>query len=239
MPNHVTNIINAPKYVLDSMIGEPGDGGERLSFDFNNVIPRPPELDVTAEGRATSLAKLLTGSVKFNTSEAKDGDLGGLTAAMETSGALQLLQEGGIKTFPDAKSFENFIQILRNCRNHGFPTWYEWDIANWGTKWNAYSCSRESDTMVSFRTAWAAPHPVISKLAEKFPNEEIVHRWADEDIGVNCGSLLYRDGEVTDHEISDPVDFALMLWKGARESYRENPETGKWEYYDACEGGSA
>ena len=27
---------------------------------------------------------------------------------------------------------------LSNLEKYGYPTWYEWSIATWGTKWNAY-----------------------------------------------------------------------------------------------------
>ena len=55
----------------------------------------------------------------------------------------------------------------RNIRDFGAPTWYDWCISNWGTKWNAYGYSEDTidyhdgDTLY-FQTAWSAPHPVIS-----------------------------------------------------------------------------
>lgn len=58
-----------------------------------------------------------------------------------------------------------------NIEKYGFPTWYEWSIENWGTKWNAYNTIHwdevdfESDTM-SFQTAWSPPLPVIRALAK-------------------------------------------------------------------------
>ena len=34
----------------------------------------------------------------------------------------------------------------------------------------------------------------MEKLAEMFPNVEIEHEWADEDIGHNCGRYRYQNG---------------------------------------------
>lgn len=34
------------------------------------------------------------------------------------------------------------------------------------------------------------PHPVLEKLAELFPDNELEHEWADEDIGQNAMSQL-------------------------------------------------
>lgn len=44
-------------------------------------------------------------------------------------------------------------------------------------------------------SAWSAPHPVIARLAEMFPSVKFEHKWADEDIGMNCGRRVYYDGE--------------------------------------------
>jgi len=49
---------------------------------------------------------------------------------------------------------------------------YDWCVANWGTKWNAYNVQRRDHgriSCVTFETAWAPPMPVIKALAERFP----------------------------------------------------------------------
>ena len=78
---------------------------------------------------------------------------------------------------------------------------YNWCIANWGSKWNSYGYTADSgfkDGKLTFLTAWSAPHPIIQKLSEMFPEIEITHEWADEDIGMNCGRYAYYDGERTE-----------------------------------------
>lgn len=81
---------------------------------------------------------------------------------------------------------------------YGQKNWYDWNSKNWGTKWNAYGFnelqgSREVDT-IRFMTAWRAPHNVINKLAQMYPDLQIDHSWADEDIGSNCGKRVYVNG---------------------------------------------
>lgn len=52
--------------------------------------------------------------------------------------------------------------------------WYDWNVEHWGTKWNAYSQSLESqwdggdccEVEIRFDTAWAPPLPVIEALRE-------------------------------------------------------------------------
>ena len=51
----------------------------------------------------------------------------------------------------------------------GFADWYDWSIANWGTKWNAYDHQRLTDSAIYFETAWSAPTPVLEAMAAKFP----------------------------------------------------------------------
>ncbi len=81
---------------------------------------------------------------------------------------------------------------------YGKNNWYDWNRANWGTKWNSYGYSfqyPENESLI-FETAWSAPHPVIKKLSEMYPNIAIEHQWADEDIGYNCGERKYLGGNV-------------------------------------------
>lgn len=82
---------------------------------------------------------------------------------------------------------------------HGKNNWYDWSFANWGTKWNSYGYEKDKDytnaETLRFLTAWAAPHPVMQRLSEMFPEIEITHEWADEDIGMNCGRFAYYNGE--------------------------------------------
>ena len=73
-----------------------------------------------------------------------------------------------------------------------------WRIANWGTKWNSYGYTADTgfkDGKLTFLTAWSAPHPVLEKLSEMYPDIKFKHEWADEDIGMNCGRYVYFDGE--------------------------------------------
>ena len=81
---------------------------------------------------------------------------------------------------------------------YGQNNWYDWSLANWGTKWNAYGYDEIKNNnpkeKITFLTAWAAPHPIMEKLAEMYPEVNIQHEWADEDIGMNCGRYCIPKG---------------------------------------------
>ena len=105
-------------------------------------------------------------------------------------------------------------QALKNKQEHQFTDWYNWSIENWGTKWNAYShedvqdkaslekAIQEGEVVIRFDTAWSAPVPVIEKVASMFKEHELKFRWADEDIGSNCGHFKMKNGEPVDIEMA-------------------------------------
>ena len=90
---------------------------------------------------------------------------------------------------------------------YGKNNWYDWSVANWGTKWNAYDFDYgnyepyKEGNQIKFLTAWTRPEPVIQKLSELFPEIQIFHEWADEDVGMNVGEVLYEGGEIEDEYI--------------------------------------
>ena len=68
---------------------------------------------------------------------------------------------------------------------------------------------------IEFQTAWSAPHPILGKLSEMYPEISFEHQWADEDIGMNCGRRTYLGGEMIDEYIPEGIratDFALKVW---------------------------
>lgn len=92
-----------------------------------------------------------------------------------------------------------FQGALGNEERRKYPgekNWYEFNIANWGTKWNASGTNRFSPTKTTFETAWSNPIPIFVKLSEMFPEEDIYVAYADEDLGNNCGAYKLNNGEI-------------------------------------------
>lgn len=130
------------------------------------------------------------------------------------------------KSGPGTIDFEKIIPMPENIFRgnlgqkerelYGSDNWYDWSISHWGTKWNSYSNYSEGHT-ISFQTAWSAPHPVLERLAEMFPDVGITHKWADEDIGMNCGEHEYADGvrvsEYYPEGDVESLDFACAVWE--------------------------
>ncbi|MYA41609.1 MAG: hypothetical protein F4Z31_07650 [Gemmatimonadetes bacterium] len=64
----------------------------------------------------------------------------------------------------------------------GYPSWYEWAIDNWGTKWDACESrlitpfevwEDEAEFAVAFDTAWSPPEPFFNALQERFENVRV------------------------------------------------------------------
>lgn len=87
--------------------------------------------------------------------------------------------------------------------------WYDWSVTNWGTKWGAYK-SVISDSEIRFQTAWSFPDGIVYALARLGLDFE--WRYADEDIGANCGILRAEGGDVTEREITRMEEWAQRLW---------------------------
>jgi len=101
---------------------------------------------------------------------------------------------------PDALVFEDEEAFERGCKNFeetGYVSWYEWSIANWNTKWNAYGTpdSRDTDDTIYFQTAWSNVSDLIKKLSGFF-SSTFFYEWADEDIGSNAGRAVARGGNL-------------------------------------------
>ena len=76
--------------------------------------------------------------------------------------------------------------------------WYNWNISNWGTKWDASDVAffeRDNLLIYEFSTAWSPPEPVIVKLSKLFPNCDIEHIYEEEQ-GWG-GELEFVNGMIT------------------------------------------
>ncbi len=68
--------------------------------------------------------------------------------------------------------------------------WYNWNIAHWGTKWDAChadselesfgNTSRPGTLFYSFDTAWSPPAPIIDILIAKFGHVEMFYAYEEE-----------------------------------------------------------
>ena len=62
-------------------------------------------------------------------------------------------------------------QQAANIEKYGYPSWYEWSIDNWGTKWDpdVFLINREdaNNANFGFDSAWSPPIEFYQKLEEQ------------------------------------------------------------------------
>ena len=219
MPNHVINILNIDgdkDKVAKMLSGIQNDEYGIGSIDFEKIIPMPESLRIEAGSSTTRGLKAYKDFVSVYTFAGANADKD-LCDIPEEKEKVFLNMRTDIR----AEDWELGRQAFRNELQYGAPTWYEWSIKNWGTKWNAYGLDTyenevtDSNPTLSFQTAWSAPHPILAKLAEMYPEVSFEHTWADEDIGQNCGQATYANGECTGRyypEGSEAIIFANSVW---------------------------
>jgi hypothetical protein len=68
------------------------------------------------------------------------------------------------------KQRELEAQWASNQEKYGFGTWYEWNMANWGTKWDAgdltINSQDDNEVGVYFETAWCPPIAFYETMEE-------------------------------------------------------------------------
>lgn len=224
MPNHITNQlkVTGSKQLVEELFNKIKNEKENTEehlclIDFNKIVPMPESLKITS-GSSVDYALLV---LTDNTEE--------LTKMLD----YPWVKDEGITNVSDLKkrlvknlSPENLKEgkmALDNIEKYGHKDWYSWSIANWGTKWNAYSQFQIEENMISFETAWSTPFPVIETLSKMYPDLTIEVAYADEDIGSNCGIYTLVGGNLVDEytpEGWEATKFALKIkdWNSEEEN---------------------
>ena len=220
MPNHIENIITltGDKQKINEMLKAIQNDDYSLgTIDFNKIIPMPENLNIEAGSRTDRGLKAYSDFIDayvFGKSE-KEALNAIHNISLENEKAF-LKQRNDIKI----DEWDLGKSAWNNIQNYGSPTWYEWCISNWGTKWNAYGYDENADygqnENMWFQTAWSAPHPIVEKLSEMYPDITFEHEWADEDLGANCGRKTYCNGECAEEYYpesqKDGIEFACRVW---------------------------
>jgi hypothetical protein len=169
---------NAPADLIASfdpkMMAKIREGGGHTRFDFEKLIPSPAIVRRVVESNTSEDgARLML--LRGEYSDPAD------TMGMMETKIKSLREDVGM---PDAPIREVAAAILRKYPHYeaegrlrleailetGYSGWYSWNIANWGTKGNAYSFQLLSDDPLefSFQTAWSFPWPIFEALAREY-----------------------------------------------------------------------
>ena len=222
MPNHIYNeltILAKNSSNLKKVLKFLRNGGEN-EIDFNAIIPMHEDLKVESSSTGEIGYAHITGKKinRFESVSRLRQDFKELDQAQKD----EALKLGRI--------------YATNAERYGYPTWYSWSPANWGTKWNAYETNVE-ENVISFETAWAGVPTLIQKLAEMFPNVVFKYEYSDEDTGSNVGKFRFTGNETCETRIDDSSNEAYELafkHRPYEEKYYHKVD-GKWEYNEDAE----
>lgn len=118
------------------------------------------------------------------------------------------------------------------CKENDIPNWYDWNVAHWGTKWNAivddsfWTSELENNSSFTYcmRTAWADPRPIIVKMLEKYPDLDFEINGEEESNAYGIYVSTYEDVFLEE----EPT---LIDDMNGREVYWES-EDNQWHYMD-------
>ena len=92
---------------------------------------------------------------------------------LEVWGDEKELKEFKEKTINEDKDEFHMGELLPRPKDKD-DDWYEWNRANYGTKWDDmtidYSAYGDGELVVEFMSAWAPPSEFIENVYKKFPN---------------------------------------------------------------------
>jgi len=194
MPNWCSNImmVHGPREaVLRFQQAATGElNGKQLPLSFDALFPTPPELKISSGSDGIIGEKVLRGEPLGPGWVEKIG-------SSEPAAALAYFE----REHPGDLALGR--QYIANREKHGAPSWYEWRIAHWGTKWDLddgtdYELTEEGETAhlrYAFSTAWSPPLPWLAEVATDWPELGFSLEWIEP--GVDCaGRSDFADGEM-------------------------------------------
>jgi len=139
-----------------------------------------------------------------------------------------------------SKEQYEFFQTIRPRPATEEDNWYEWNIANWGTKWDAsiidWERTGEKEIYVSFDTAWSPPVSLYEFMLDQGYDVEAMY-W--ESGMAFCGRFADGYDDFYEYDISDResleqlpdelLDFTDLIgrhedWLAEEEAEREREE---------------
>lgn len=182
MPNHITTVctVTGSPEAIDAFVAAhfriTEDEKPAEIFDFKTIIPQPEIVGKTESGSEAEQGFFaLTGLHKVGFAMFADTPMH-MAARHQGFPLNAMTTPEHYREWLEQKSPEAIRKgklALQCFRETGHVSWYEWNVANWGTKWGAYSFERrfrEPQKLVfKFETAWSFPEPIFAELVKRHP----------------------------------------------------------------------
>jgi len=190
---------------------------DEVVLDFNKIKPMPKTLNLERSNLTDMCEKLYTNKITYaemiKNFDIQDGyidkDLKAMMKVLDITDTLT--REEQCNAVGKA--------LITNKEKYGEKDWYEWSIANWGTKWNACHNDYDEDTPneIRFETAWSDIRKLICELSKQYPKNTFNYDYSEEQIGIYTGSASFQNGQVLSNiEYKDlskeAYEQAFKLW---------------------------
>jgi len=152
MPNHITTEveISGTKEKITELVKKTklkrDNDLEENHFDFNGILPMPPELRET-----TSPTTVLETQEEADTKNAEDR---------------KIAERDKWPGYTDR--YISKEEADRRQKEYGALNWYDFANAQWGTKWNAYEVryitGDDTKVVIQINTAWDTPRGIWEEL---------------------------------------------------------------------------
>ena len=118
----------------------------------------------------------------------------------------------------DAEGAKQIIQNLKAFSETGYTNWYDWNMDNWGVKWEAKDCKSKDlpdfNTIVfSFDSPWGTPEHFVRELSTKYPTATF------EMVSGSIENDMHYEFTCEDGKYEETCSY---------ETFKEAVEDGKW-----------
>lgn len=203
---------------------------DQSDFDFSRIVP-PPIHDPIYRGEPSQSAFVGCDCKEEYVGEAPNGKwvVNG-KPVLKDHGALEgsfAAETGfGVDRCPE--------HLGVKVSNHPL-FWWNWNIANWGTKWSVggddvHIGTHEKYAFVNFDTAWSPPMRIVEALSAKYPDVVVHIKYAEMGMGF-IGENTFVGGECTNDGFWDQQNEGETIKVPSLWDDEQEVEVNK-EYYD-------
>jgi hypothetical protein len=163
MPSWINNEIALRGVAAKRQAFKESVAGDKRAFDFNRLVPMPPSLSISC-GSDTDLGLACWSQPHFD----HQSSFGWFAGQYPSIGSPRQLRTYLMDHEP--RIVEVGKRAAANLAEYGVPTWYEWRVKNWGTKWNARRAELTEDAgllVFHFDTPYDAPRALVAPLLKR------------------------------------------------------------------------
>lgn len=139
---------------------------------------------------------------------------------------------------PDSQEQQDHVaKVKDNREKFGYRDWYEWQVNEWGTKWDTGSGDGDTITVdegatevgLYFNTAWSPPVRWYEKMEEL--GFEVRAYYYEQGMAF-CG--VYTEGSDDEYEVpASSADVASEIPEEINQAFNISERMSEWEEFDA------